>query len=417
MANVVFASGAYTGALALPLFLIARAVGDVVGLLPAFRVLIVWVHDRTGSLLVAMLMHVSLTASTIIFEPVGISGTDLVIYDVASVLAWWAVVATVARALPGAPVRRRHRGDHVPAAWRPRSMGDDPWRRHQEPAARPPAWRAGLSRRRAFSATSTRRSRRSSRVVYWEQRGSGKSFHRGIPRSSMTVERFITDLDELVDAVRARLGHDRVTIFGHSWGSALGVLYAARFPGKVAAYVGSGQIGDWAEGEGLSYAYALAEAERLDNGKALEELRAIGPPPHTADRLWVERTWLQRLEGNFSARSLWKMARVFFGGAETSVFELPRIMRGFRISIDAMWAEVSRLNLLTLAPTLRVPVFFFLGRRDHWVPPEASVAYFDALTAPSKQIVWFEASGHEPFADEPVKFNKAMAELVRPGLG
>ncbi len=42
--------------------------------LPAFRVLMVWVYDRTGSLLVAMLMHVSLTASTLIFQPVSDGG-------------------------------------------------------------------------------------------------------------------------------------------------------------------------------------------------------------------------------------------------------------------------------------------------------------------------------------------------------
>jgi pimeloyl-ACP methyl ester carboxylesterase len=42
------------------------------------------------------------------------------------------------------------------------------------------------------------------------------------------------------------------------------------------------------------------------------------------------------------------------------------------------------------------------------------VAYFDVLTAPSKQLVWFEQSGHEPFADEPAQFNRAMVELVRP---
>jgi hypothetical protein len=29
-------------------------------------------------------------------------------------------------------------------------------------------------------------------------------------------------------------------------------------------------------------------------------------------------------------------------------------------------------------------VFFLLGREDHFVPPEASGAYFDALIAPSK---------------------------------
>ena len=63
-----------------------------------------------------------------------------------------------------------------------------------------------------------------------------------------------------------------------------------------------------------------------------------------------------------------------------------------------------------------MPVFFFLGRNDHWVPPETSLAYIDALATPSKEVVWFEKSGHEPFMDEPAKFNAAMAELVRPVL-
>jgi hypothetical protein len=42
------------------------------------------------------------------------------------------------------------------------------------------------------------------------------------------------------------------------------------------------------------------------------------------------------------------------------------------------------------------------------------VKYFDELSAPSKTLVWFEESGHEPFMDEPVKFNASMVELVRP---
>ena len=76
-------------------------------------------------------------------------------------------------------------------------------------------------------------------VVYWDQRGAGKSFDRGIPRSSMTVEQFLADLDELVDAVGTRVGQNKVAIFGHSWGSALGVLYAdasqTRWPRMSAA--------------------------------------------------------------------------------------------------------------------------------------------------------------------------------------
>jgi pimeloyl-ACP methyl ester carboxylesterase len=251
-------------------------------------------------------------------------------------------------------------------------------------------------------------------VVYWDQRGAGKSFDHGIPRASMTVARFLEDLDELVDAVCTRLGKKKVTIFGHSWGSALGALYAAHFPEKVAAYVGSGQIGDWAAGESASYSFALAEAQRRSDRSALKKLRAIGPPPHSVDNLWTERTLLSRFEGRFGVRAMWNLGRVVLGVPEASIFDLPRAMRGFRFSLDAMWTEVSRLNLLERAPEFQVPVFFFLGRKDHWVPAEASIEYFDALRAPSKQLLWFEQSGHEPFVDEPVKFNAAMVDLVQP---
>ena len=251
-------------------------------------------------------------------------------------------------------------------------------------------------------------------VVNWDQRGAGKSFDRKIPKSSMTVEQFIADLDELVDTVRKRLGTRKVTIFGHSWGSALGVLYAARFPDKVAAYVGSGQIGDWPAGELSSYAFVLAELDRCNNRKAVKELRAIGAPPHTAEKLWVQRTWLDRVAGHPGGMSMWEFGRIVLGGPESSIFDLPNIQRGFRFSLDAMWTEVSALNLNQAVPSLQMPVFFFLGRRDHQVPADTSAAYFNVLTAPSKRLIWFEESGHEPFVDEPAKFNAAMVELVRP---
>jgi pimeloyl-ACP methyl ester carboxylesterase len=253
-------------------------------------------------------------------------------------------------------------------------------------------------------------------VVYWDQRGAGKSFDRNVDRSSLTVEQLISDLDELVDAVCTRLGKTKVAIFGHSWGSVLGPLYAARFPEKVAAYVGSGQIGDWAAGESASYAFALAEAQRLGKQRAVKKLRAIGPPPHSAESLWTQRTVLSRLEGRMAPRAMWKLGRAVLAGDESSIFDLPTTMLGFRFSLGAMWAEVSRLNLLELVRALAMPVFFFLGRKDHWVPATSSVPYFDRLTAPSKELVWFEESGHEPFVDEPAKFNAVMAELVRPVL-
>lgn len=250
--------------------------------------------------------------------------------------------------------------------------------------------------------------------VNWDQRGAGKSFDDSIPTASMKVEQFLSDLDELVEHVRRRVKQDKVVLLGHSWGSALGVLYAARFPEKVSAYVGSGQLGDAAKAEAASYAYAVAEAEHQGNKKALAALREIGAPPYSSDALWVERNWVARLEGGTSPRAMWRMLKMTLGVPESSLLDVPRVMRALRWSLDATFAETSRLNLLEAAPELKVPVFFFLGRKDHWVPPQTSVEYFQKLQAPSKELLWFESSGHEPFADEPEKFNAAMIERVLP---
>jgi pimeloyl-ACP methyl ester carboxylesterase len=69
-------------------------------------------------------------------------------------------------------------------------------------------------------------------VVYWDQRGAGKSFDRDIPPATMTVDRFISDLAELVTYVCTRLATTKITIFGHSWGSALGCFTPHSFPTK-----------------------------------------------------------------------------------------------------------------------------------------------------------------------------------------
>lgn len=140
----------------------------------------------------------------------------------------------------------------------------------------------------------------------------------------------------------------------------------------------------------------------------------MGPPPHGVQDLMTERTLVQLMDGQLGPRALWKLGKMILGSTESSIRELPATFRGFRFTLEAMWAEASALNLLELAPELKVRVFFFLGRKDHWVPAEASMAYVEQLTAPSKDVIWFEASGHEPFMDEPARFDRAMVERVRP---
>lgn len=72
--------------------------------LPAYRVLMVWLYDHTASLLLAMLMHAVLSASTIVLQPVSAHGQFT--WNVLLGAALWAVVAVVARVRRGELPRR-----------------------------------------------------------------------------------------------------------------------------------------------------------------------------------------------------------------------------------------------------------------------------------------------------------------------
>ena len=89
----VWGGGNWAGSLSSALFL--PSVLTSLAVLPAYRVLMVWVHDRTGSLLVAMLMHASLTTCMVILQPLAI-GMPVVTYVLTFAAALWIVVGAVA---------------------------------------------------------------------------------------------------------------------------------------------------------------------------------------------------------------------------------------------------------------------------------------------------------------------------------
>jgi uncharacterized protein len=93
-------SGVTVGELSLAIFLPSWLLGILVGSLTAYRVLMVWVYERTGSLLVAVLMHVSLAAFTFILTP-PLGGVPYWVIGFAYAAALWVIVAVVAVAQGG----------------------------------------------------------------------------------------------------------------------------------------------------------------------------------------------------------------------------------------------------------------------------------------------------------------------------
>jgi membrane protease YdiL (CAAX protease family) len=89
----VWGAARVAGAVPVALFLVVNCVLLVAGLV-AFRVLMVWVYDRTGSLGVSMLMHASYTACTLTLGSAA-TGVDFLSSFFVSVVVWWLIAAAV----------------------------------------------------------------------------------------------------------------------------------------------------------------------------------------------------------------------------------------------------------------------------------------------------------------------------------
>lgn len=251
-------------------------------------------------------------------------------------------------------------------------------------------------------------------VVYWEQRGAGRSYHEKIPRSSMTVARFEQDLDELVDVVRSRFHQQRVVLLAHSWGTIVGTRYSHDHPDKVSAYVGVAQIANFAEGERRSYAWAVEQANARDDRKTVRRLREMAPAPSSVDDELALGKIVERYGGEFrrglsTGKLIWAALRT----DEANVCDLVRFGKGNRFSLEALRPQYSRIDLTTMR-RFEVPVVLMLGRYDWHVPSVLAERWFETIEAPEKRLIWFEQSAHNPPFAEPVEFMQAMTSYVLP---
>lgn len=250
-------------------------------------------------------------------------------------------------------------------------------------------------------------------VAYLDQRGAGRSFDADADPRRLTVAQHLADLDLVVERLRRLTGRERIVLVGHSWGSALGLLYARRHPAKVAALLATGVVTSTAAGQSAQYDFVREQAQRRGDDEALGKLREIGPPPFTARRELAIQDLVDRYGGYFHRRPsfAWATVRAMAAGI-TSPTDIARIIRGNNVSLEAMNDELSRLDLTTTVRRLETPVGFLLGRHDRQTDARLAAAYFQTLQAPDKALVWFENSAHNPPFEEPEAFNAAVAELV-----
>ena len=252
-------------------------------------------------------------------------------------------------------------------------------------------------------------------VVYWTQRGTGRSYSSGIPIKSMTLGQFVADLDQLVGILKRRFRQSKVVLAGHSWGTNIGVAYAQAHPENVAAYIGIGQIANAAEGERRTYAFTVAQAKKRSDAEALAELTKIGPPPYPTDSLLIQRGWLDKFGGAWhKPTSMPQLLLTSYKASEMTWYDGVKFNAGIDFSLKALGPQIDKIDWMRRATRFAVPVFIVAGRYDRNTDANLAHEYFDKISAPIKQFNWFEQSAHSPPFEEPAKFNAFMIDDVLP---
>jgi pimeloyl-ACP methyl ester carboxylesterase len=255
-------------------------------------------------------------------------------------------------------------------------------------------------------------------VVYWDQRGTGLSARplRGPSRRfEISSGRMIADTVSLLELLRDRFGGPSVVV-GFSFGATFGAYAVQQRPDLVAALVAVGMDIDMPAAEVHTYEFVLRTARARGPRRALRQLQRIGPPPHVTPRTFGTRA---RWAANFGGVSLGTGFAGLFRALlvtlvrspDYSVADVVRTLRGIRASQAALLPELAGTDLVVSVPTLDVPVVLVQGRRDQVAPGTATRRFHDSLTAPGKQLVWFENSAHTPHLDEPARFANLLREL------
>jgi proline iminopeptidase len=215
---------------------------------------------------------------------------------------------------------------------------------------------------------------RNRRVVFYDQRGNGRS-SKLKPNQPCGLAEQIADLE----ALRARLGYSKMDLLGHSWGGYLVMAYAARYPDRVAHLL----IVDSAAPkiQDTVFLFKNIYPETVERQGAVAFAVELGDSTAISTDL---REYLSMLFYSPEVRDAFL--------ARASSFE-------YRPDVNKLvWNDLQRFDLNPELRKFKMPTLVVTGRYDFNVAPSVAWAIHSSISG--SEMAVFEKSGHLPFCEE-----------------
>jgi pimeloyl-ACP methyl ester carboxylesterase len=258
-------------------------------------------------------------------------------------------------------------------------------------------------------------------IVWWEQRGSGLSYHPDMAPESLNPEQLVSDTLALTNHLRARFGQDKIYLMGRSGGTFFGIQAAARAPQRYHAYIAVAQISNQLESERLAHRYMLARYKDEGNHKMAQRLQdgPIGATAPLPDAYLKVRDVAMHDLGVGTTHDMKSVFTDMFLRSllhrEYTLHEKINLWRGKLFSGSRLWNTQLSTDLTKKVTRLEIPVYFFHGVYDYTVSYPLAKAYFEQLDAPVKGFYTFQQSAHTPFFEESAKTREILRADVLTG--
>jgi proline iminopeptidase len=237
---------------------------------------------------------------------------------------------------------------------------------------------------------------RKHRVVYYDQRGGGRST---LPAdtSLLTIEHHVSDLE----ALRKQLRLKRMTLLAHSFGPAIAVRYALRYPDRVERMIFLGPIPPRKGEFGARYGKTLRERLTPEQLKRAEELSF--DRENTAE---VCREYWSMMVRPRVAESL----PVTVVKSDLCTASPEAIRYGMTRTNPATFASLGDWNWTAELARLKTPTLIIHGEEDA-IPMDLVEEWATAL--PRARLVRLPQTGHFPHAERPEVVFPAIEEFLR----
>jgi pimeloyl-ACP methyl ester carboxylesterase len=249
-------------------------------------------------------------------------------------------------------------------------------------------------------------------VVYFDQRGAGQSYDREADPARLTVQQHLDDLDHVVQRLVEVIPSNKPVLLGHSWGAALGLMYAAKHADRVSAVVAVNPLisGIASQSEQLAFVQEHANS-RKDEG-VLAELKRIGPAPYTAGDVLTVQALVDRYGGVFHRKPSFLLASLkAVALGYVTPWGIPKYIEANNRSLNIMHGELSRLDLRDSVLEVGVPLIFMLGKYDRQISNSAASTFLEKVQAPHKSLIWFDSAHNIPF-EEPGRFHEQLQSVL-----